>query len=94
MPIPSPLTIASIAGATRILAEDQEEFQALAIRDELQVDGTNVMVSEWQLNEEQIEVLRNGGSIYLGVNGMRHPGVMLAVAPSSKATIDPEPTCG
>lgn len=95
MPIPSYMTIAKIAGATRVLAEDQDEYQALSIRDELQPDGNNMMVSEWKPDETQLKELAAGGSVYLGILGIVHPPVILAVAPASPPE-EPENeiTCG
>lgn len=84
MPTPSYLTIVDILGTTRRLAEDQEEYQTLPIRDETQADGSNTMVSEWRLTEEQLTTLQKGGSLYLGISGMVHPPVILAVGKSSE----------
>lgn len=66
-----------IAHHTRTVGEGQDEYDDLPIRDETLDDGSNLMVSEWRLDEEQLEVLKNGGRIYLGIMGIVHPPVMI-----------------
>ena len=73
------LTSAKIAGVTRVLAADQEEYNELQIRDETFQDGSNVMVSRWVLTPEQRKVIADGGSIYLGILGEVHPPVLMSV---------------
>lgn len=68
-----------IAGATRLLATEQEEYENLHIRDETLGDGTNCMVSQWKPTPEQLELLNKGGSIYLGIMGEVHPPVVMCV---------------
>lgn len=77
-----------IEGHTRVLAEDQDDLRALAIRDEvLRASETSVypaMVSSWEPTPYELKVLNSGGSIRLTIIGRQHPAVMLGVheAPS------------
>jgi hypothetical protein len=69
-----------ISNATRILAETQDEYHALAIRDEV-VDGTPVMMSLWEPTPRELELLRAGGRVRLTILGTAHPPVALNVHP-------------
>lgn len=51
----------------------------LPVRDE-EHDGIRYMVSAWEPTPEELEALKNGGSIRLMVAGYIHPVVALAVA--------------
>lgn len=83
-----------ILGHTRILAEDQEEFDNLYIRDETGQLGENIMVSEWKPTEKQLALLNSGHSIYLGIQGVIFQPAYLVVGPSSPQTKEEEPPCG
>ena len=69
-----------IAGATRVLAKDQEAYRRLHIRDENH-DGVNVMVSAWEPSPEQLKILNAGGKVVLMVIGTVHPPVALDAIP-------------
>lgn len=57
-----------ISNATRRLAESQDEFTALSIRDE-RIDGVNYMTSLWEPSPKELEQLAKGGSIRLSIIG-------------------------
>ncbi|WP_306150707.1 hypothetical protein [Roseovarius sp. MMSF_3281] len=80
-----------IRNATRILAESQDEYHALAIRDE-KINGQNYMISVWELTPREIEDLKSGGTVQLMVLGTAHPPVMLCTqpAPNSEDGSNPE----
>lgn len=67
-------------GTTRALAENQEEYTALAIKDEV-VAGLPCMTSIWEPTPKELELLKRGGSIKLHIRGYQHPPVMLTVQP-------------
>lgn len=66
-----------ISNATRIMAETQDEYHALAIR------GVNVpgygpaMVSVWEPTPAELEMLNRGGAVQLIILGTAWPPVML-----------------
>lgn len=65
-----------ISNATRVLAETQEEYYALAILDEL-VDGQPQMTSVWEPTPKELADLNAGGAVRLTVIGTGHPPVMI-----------------
>jgi len=67
-----------IKGATRVLAESQDEYHALAIKDEL-LDGHPVMVSRWEPTPRELKVLNEGGAVSLSIMGTIHPPVLIGV---------------
>lgn len=69
-----------ISNATRILAEDQDEYLALAILDE-EIDGVNHMTSVWEPTPKELADLNAGGAVRLTILGTRHPPVMLTTQP-------------
>ena len=69
-----------ISNATRVLAESQDEYYALAIRDE-QLDGVNHMTSVWEPTPKELAELQAGGSVRLTILGTAHPPVMLTTQP-------------
>jgi hypothetical protein len=79
------MDIIDIAGQTRVFgapadwsAEKFGECGALPIRDEPFADG-NKMVSEWKPTEIELEHLKLGAPLQLGVVGTVHPVVSLGV---------------
>jgi hypothetical protein len=64
-----------ISNATRILAENQDEYHALAIHDHQDAQGNNVMISLWEPTPAEIEHIKAGGHIRLGILGRIHPPV-------------------
>lgn len=70
-----------IINATRILAETQDEYYALAIRDEV-VDGVNQMTSVWEPTPAELNDLANGGAVRLTILGNGHPPVMITTQPA------------
>lgn len=69
-----------ISNATRILAETQDEYFALAILDEV-VDGQNHMTSVWEPTPKELADLNAGGAVRLTILGTGHPPVMLTTQP-------------
>lgn len=68
----------AIKNATRIIGETQDEYHSLHIRDEL-MDGLPTMVSAWKPTADELEMLKEGGSVHLHIIGTVHPPVMLTV---------------
>jgi hypothetical protein len=65
-----------ISNATRILAETQDEYYALAILDEV-VEGQAQMTSVWEPTLKELADLNAGGAVRLTILGKHHPPVML-----------------
>lgn len=65
-----------ISNATRILAETQDEYYALAILDEI-VDGSPQMTSVWEPTPKELADLNAGGAVRLTIIGKHHPPVKL-----------------
>lgn len=65
-----------ISNATRILAETQDEYYALAILDEV-VDGQAQMTSVWEPTPKELADLNAGGAVRLTIVGSGHPPVMI-----------------
>ena len=65
-----------ISDATRVLAETQDEYYALAIKDE-EIEGVNHMTSVWEPTPKEIADLANGGAVRLTILGTGHPPVQL-----------------
>ena len=74
-----------ISNATRILAESQEEYFALAILDE-EVDGVNHMTSVWEPTPKELAQLNAGGAVRLTILGRVHPPVMITTQPAPGET--------
>lgn len=74
-----PLPLA-IEGATRRLAETQDEYFTLHIRDDV-VDGVPIMTSAWEFSAAELAALAAGGKLHLSIVGYGHPPIMLAVHP-------------
>ncbi|MBI6628356.1 hypothetical protein [Pontibaca salina] len=70
-----------ISNATRVLAETQNEYYALAIRDE-EIGGVNTMTSVWEPAPREMADLANGGAVRLTIIGTGHPPVMLTTQPA------------
>ncbi|WP_299647903.1 hypothetical protein [uncultured Jannaschia sp.] len=71
-----------ISNATRILAETQDEYFALAILDEVAEDGTPMMTSVWEPTPAEVAHLVGGGSVRLTICGTVHPPVILTTQPA------------
>lgn len=69
-----------IKGCTRVLAENQDEYFDLPIRDE-DLGYGNQMTSQWKPSKEELECLLNGGCIELSILGHTHPPVILSTTP-------------
>lgn len=69
-----------VSNATRILAEDQDEYHALAIVDE-KIDGVNHMTSVWEPTPAELKMLNEGGAVRLTILGTGHPPVKLSTQP-------------
>lgn len=72
-----------ISNATRVLAESQDEYHALAIYDE-KIDGVNHMTSVWEPTPAELAELQAGGSVRLTILGNAHPPVMITTQPAPK----------
>lgn len=70
-----------ISNATRVLAEAQDEYYALAIKDEV-IGGVNHMTSVWEPTPRELKELQEGGSVRLTILGEGHPPVMLTTQPA------------
>lgn len=69
-----------ISNATRILAETQDEYFALAILDQA-IDGINHMTSVWEPTPKELADLARGGAVRLTILGSTHPPVMITTQP-------------
>ncbi|KZZ22337.1 hypothetical protein A3753_12890 [Sulfitobacter sp. HI0082] len=72
-----------ITNATRVLAEAQDEYYALAILDEV-IDGTPHMTSVWEPTPKELAMLQEGGAVRLSIIGTVHPPVMITTQPAPK----------
>lgn len=70
-----------ISNATRVLAETQDEYYALAIKDEV-IDGVNHMTSVWEPTPKEIADLAAGGAVRLTILGQGHPPVQITTQPA------------
>ena len=70
-----------VSNATRILAEDQDEYHALAILDE-EICGVNHMTSVWEPTPAELKMLNEGGAVRLTILGTGHPPVKLSTQPA------------
>ena len=72
-----------IRNATRNLAEDQDEYESLMIRDEPHPIGEYLSVpsmsSLWQPSSDEVAQIINGQPIKLKILGIIHPPVMITV---------------
>jgi hypothetical protein len=73
-----------ISNASRVLAETQDEYYALAIKDEV-INGVNQMTSVWEPTPRELEDIANGGSVVLTILGTNHPPVMITTQPAPEA---------
>ena len=62
--------------ATRVLAESQDGYARLAIRDDV-IDGVNHMTSLWEPTPAEVLTLMQGGSVRLTLLGDVHPPVIV-----------------
>lgn len=69
-----------IIDATRVLAEEQDEYHALAIVDQ-EIDGVNCMTSVWEPTPRELAELVAGGAVKLTIIGVIHPPVLLETQP-------------
>ena len=70
-----------ISNATRVLAETQDEYYALAIKDE-EIEGVNHMTSVWEPTPKELADLANGGAVRLTILGTGHPPIHLTTQPA------------
>lgn len=73
-----------ITNATRILAESQDEYYALAIRDQ-EIDGVNHMTSVWEPTPSELTHLNAGGAVRLTILGTKYPPVMITTQPAPES---------
>ncbi len=71
-----------IANATRALAESQDEYHVLAIRDE-DLGGVNGMTSLWEPTPKELAMLNAGGAVRLTILGTQHPPILITSQPAS-----------
>lgn len=69
-----------ISNATRVLAETQDEYYALAIVDE-EIEGINHMTSVWEPTSGELADLAAGGAVRLTILGSGHPPVKITTQP-------------
>ena len=72
-----------ITNATRVLAEAQDEYYALAIKDEV-IDGVNHMTSVWEPTPRELADFAAGGAVRPTILGQGHPPVMITAQPAPK----------
>lgn len=70
-----------ITNATRVLAETQDEYYALPIKDEV-IDAVNHMTSVWEPTPSELADLASGGAARLTILGRGHPPVMITTQPA------------
>lgn len=70
-----------ISNATRVLAETQDEYHALAIKDEV-IEGVNHMTSVWEPTPSELKMLNEGGAVVVTILGYGHPPVMVYTQPA------------
>lgn len=70
-----------ISNATRVMAESQDEYYALAIRDQV-INGVNHMTSVWEPTPKELKQLLEGGAVRLTILGEGHPPVMVTTQPA------------
>lgn len=82
-----------IEGATHIMSAppDRDDVYPLHIKLVRTEDGTHYSVSRWEPTPEELEQLKNGGSVELWVMG-RQPPVALMVAPHPDTERKPDPS--
>lgn len=73
-----------ISNATRIMAETQDEYFAIAIRYEVLPDGSPCMTSVWEPTPAELAMLNAGGAVVLRILGRSFPPVMLDTQPAPK----------
>jgi hypothetical protein len=55
---------------------------SIKIRDEIDVQtGMNVMRTLWKPTSEELDILKGGGLITLGIMGKAHPVIQIGVTP-------------
>ena len=70
-----------VSNATRVLAETQDEYYALAIKDEV-IGGVNHMTSVWEPTPKELADLVAGGAVRLTILGSGHPPVQITTQPA------------
>lgn len=75
-----------ISNATRIIAETQDEYHALAIRDDVLPCGSPCMTSVWEPTPAELAMLNAGGAVVLRILGRSFPPVMLDTHPAPEGT--------
>lgn len=75
------MIIGRIEGATRVLGppSDNPEVRPLAIRDEVLPDGSNVIVSAWEPDADELRRLNEGKPVYLYIFGVTMPPAFVGV---------------
>lgn len=80
---PTYLSPRTIEGYNVVLAAEQDQFETIVGRGELDSDDTPLIVTEWKPTPEAVQTLQEGGSVYLVVLGGMFPPVRLAIAEAS-----------
>lgn len=73
------MDIVTPKNATRVLAENQDEYLNLPIVDAPMKNGANVMLSLWRPTPEELQAINDGACVTLGIVGRQHPPVMIFV---------------
>ena len=74
----------AISDATRRLAEGQDEYTTLHVRDKVFGCGTPAMETLWEPTPTELATLFKGGSVMLTVLGREWPPVSLTVQEPSE----------
>ncbi len=75
-------TMRKILGATRTGVGKSQGYLGLDIKDDIIMDGDKtlpVMVTAWELDQQELATLMRGGSLCLSIIGTQHPPVLLFV---------------
>lgn len=70
-----------ISGYTRLMGVNQPEYHNLAVRDHVAEDGTPFMETAWEPTPKELEMLVNGGSVRLFIDGDKLPPVFITAEP-------------
>ena len=68
--------------ATRVLGKSQG-YLGLPVRDEIQENGTAIMVSSWEPTPLELERLNAGASVKIQLMGRQHPPIRVDVDAAS-----------
>jgi hypothetical protein len=71
-----------IEGETRRLAENQDEYISLSVRDQYMNEIGNVMTTLWEPTQTDVENLKKGGAVLLHIVGTVFQPVIITTQPA------------